>query len=353
MTKQKKTYMYPIVDFWRSIAVLLVVLAHTLIWWGNPVYLGVFEPSLLGSTGVAIFFVLTSYVLMMSMERLQNKSRSFYIDFMIRRFFRIYPLVIVTVIFYYFSDIPSFFDNGQVFLSAQVSVNGFLQNIFLIQNFTIEKDIIGPLWSLPYEFQMYFLLPIIFLYITNIELKWKAIFLFFILLLLFFVMKSKVDSVNELLHYIQIPDYAKWGLCFIPGVVAYYAKKDFQEKAIPFKYIWIIIGLILFSRMFNYSFMIQVLSAILVGFTLVMFSEDFSQLLKKYSAVISKYSYGIYLSHMLAIYLGFELLGKTWGGWIVFLFTLVILPFLSYHLIEKPFINYGKSFCIKKFAKVR
>jgi peptidoglycan/LPS O-acetylase OafA/YrhL len=315
---KNQSYMYPIVDFWRTLAVVLVVFTHTLLWWDNPILFGILEPSLLGSTGVAIFFVLTSYVLMMSLERLKIKSTNFYADFMIRRFFRIYLLSIATVIFYYYTKIPSYFDNVQNFTNIDVSINSFFQNILLIQNFTIEKDILSPLWSLPYEFQMYFLLPIIFVYITNTKRKWKAIFLFFILLLLFFVMKSKVDSVNEILHYFQIPDYAKWGLCFIPGVVAYYAKKDFKVKTISFKYIWTVVGLILFSRMFNYSFMIQVLSAILVGFTLVMFNEDFSPKLKKYSSIISQYSYGIYLTHMLAIYLGFELFGRTWGAGLCF-----------------------------------
>lgn len=103
--------------------------------------------------------------------------------------------------------------------------------------------------------------------------------------------------------------------------------------------------------MLDYDFFIQILSAILVGFTLVMFKDDFHPFLKKIYATISKYSYGIYLSHMLAIYLGFELFGKSLTGWSVFLVSLFILPMLCFNLIEKPFIDYGKRLCIKKYKK--
>ncbi|GIT98135.1 acyltransferase [Sulfurovum sp. TSL1] len=344
-------YMYSLVDLWRSVAVLLVVVAHTLLWWGNPVFLGVFEPSLLGSTGVAIFFVLTSYVLMMSLERLREKSEHLYTDFMLRRFFRIYPLSLIVVLFYYLTQVPSYFENGIYFRYPEISFSGFIQNLLLIQNFTIPPDILGPLWSLPYEFQMYFFLPILFYYIKDTDTKWKMIFLFFILLLLFFVLKTKVDSVNKLLLYIQIPDYAKWGLCFIPGVGAYYAQKEYEGKIIPSQYILVVIVIILFARMINYHFFIQVFSAILIGFTLVLMNDNYGHWLKKLTEIISKYSYGIYLTHMLAIYLGFELFGATFLGWTVFLASLLVLPVLCYHLIEKPCIDWSKKYCSLKFSK--
>ncbi|WP_442496912.1 acyltransferase family protein [Methylobacter sp. sgz302048] len=343
--------MFAIVDLWRSIAVFLVVLAHTLTWWGNPVFFKFIKPSLLGLTGVAIFFVLTSYVLMFSLDRLKKTSNKLYIDFITRRFFRIYPLAIIAVILYYHFNIPSYFENGTDFLPAYVSVSGLIQNILLIQNFTVEKDILGPLWSLPYEFQMYLLLPIIFTYIGNTDSKWRGIFLFFILCLSFFVATDKMDTINKLFSYFEIPAYTKWGLCFIPGVMAYYAQKEFSGKKLNFAYIWPILGLILFSRILNYNFFIQILSAILVGFTLVIIKDDFNPYLKKMCSTISKYSYGIYLSHMLAIYLGFELFGKSLIGWMVFLMSLFILPVLCFHLIEKPFMDYGKRLCLKKYTR--
>jgi peptidoglycan/LPS O-acetylase OafA/YrhL len=307
---------------------------------------------LLGSTGVVIFFVLTSYVLMMSLDRLQKTSNRLYIDFIMRRFFRIYPLAIFFVIFYALTNLPGHFEKGRSAMEGiHVNFSDFIQNLLLIQNFTIEKEILGPMWSLPYEFQMYLLLPIIFLIIGSTDSKWRGIFMFFILCLVFFVANEKINNINNLFSYFQIPEYAKWELCFIPGVIAYYAQKSFKAKQINFNYIWPILGLILFSRMLDYDFFIQILSAILVGFTLVIINDNFHPYLKKVYAVISKYSYGIYLSHMLAIYLGFELFGKTLIGWSVFLSSLLILPVLCFHLIEKPLIDYGKRLCEKKYNK--
>lgn len=343
--------MYPIVDLWRAIAVLLVVLAHTLLWFGNPIFLKYLEPSLLGSTGVAIFFVLTSYVLMLSMERIKLKSKHFYLDFMTRRFFRIYPLSVVIVIFYFFTNIPAYFPDGGELTSVNSTFMGFIQNLLLIQNFTLEENMIGPLWSLPYEFQMYLALPLIFLFFTTKDKKIQGLFLFFILCLAFFVANDKISNINNKFLYFQIPDYTKWGLCFIPGVIAYYIQKDLEIKKINFNYFWPILLLILFSRMLDYDFFIQILSAILVGFSLVLINDNFHTLLKKVSIIISKYSYGIYLTHMLSIYVGFELFGNTFLGWFTFIFTLIIFPLICYHLIEKPFIDIGKKLSIKYFER--
>jgi peptidoglycan/LPS O-acetylase OafA/YrhL len=63
--------MFQIIDSWRTIAVLLVVVTHLFVYFGNPND-GFVEPGLVGSKGVAIFFVLTSYVLMYSLQRLKG-----------------------------------------------------------------------------------------------------------------------------------------------------------------------------------------------------------------------------------------------------------------------------------------
>lgn len=345
-------YIYPIVDLWRAIAVLLVVSAHTLLWFENPIFFKYFEPSLLGTTGVAIFFVLTSYVLMFSMDRIKEKSKYFYIDFINRRFFRIYPLAIFIIIIYGFFSIPSYDDaNGQVVIYGLNNFDVFIQNILLIQNFTRVDEIVEPMWSLPYEFQMYLVLPIIFLFFITKDKKIQGLFMFFILCLAFFVAHSKIENINEKLVYFQIPSYAKWGLCFIPGVVAYYVQKDVKITKINFSYFVPIIILILLSRMLNYNFFIQVFSAILVGFTLVVLKDDFNGLIKKTAFIISKYSYGIYLTHTLSIFIGFHVVGNSFLGWVTFIVTLIVFPLFCYHLIEKPFINFGKSISIKYFER--
>jgi peptidoglycan/LPS O-acetylase OafA/YrhL len=76
----------PNLDFVRSIAVISVVVEHTLLALGVQ-QIGVFPVQYIGVLGVLVFFVLTSLVLMWSLERRPSAT-----DFFIRRFFRIYPL---------------------------------------------------------------------------------------------------------------------------------------------------------------------------------------------------------------------------------------------------------------------
>src|SRR4051812_41143854 len=83
-------------DILRAVAVLAVVVSHALILTTpNPAPDALFN---LGHVGVLIFFVHTSYVLMLSLERQSQKAPDrLWSRFMIRRVFRIYPLSIVGV----------------------------------------------------------------------------------------------------------------------------------------------------------------------------------------------------------------------------------------------------------------
>ena len=59
-----------------------------------------------GRLGVLIFFVHTSLVLMLSMERGKLRSKELYLNFYIRRIFRIYPLSIVAVLMVITFELP-------------------------------------------------------------------------------------------------------------------------------------------------------------------------------------------------------------------------------------------------------
>src|SRR5271168_3671117 len=87
----------PNLDFLRSMAVLMVLADH-LTRHFHLDRLGPLEFANLGIFGVLLFFVHTSLVLMHSMRRSGLNGIDLAKEFYIRRFFRIYPLSIVTIL---------------------------------------------------------------------------------------------------------------------------------------------------------------------------------------------------------------------------------------------------------------
>src|SRR2546423_15543731 len=83
---------------------------------------------------------------------------------MLRRGFRLYPLSILIVLAVYFLKIPAADFRAGVLLPVHVDTVGLLANVLLVQNLTYAPYIVAQLWSLPFEIQMYLLLPTLFLF---------------------------------------------------------------------------------------------------------------------------------------------------------------------------------------------
>src|SRR5208282_2014964 len=94
----------PNLDLLRTVAVLSVLTDHIAATFGiaqrHPLFWA------LGRWGVLLFFVHTSLVLMMSMERLGLSDWQLYSAFYIRRFFRIYPLSVAVITIVLLARIP-------------------------------------------------------------------------------------------------------------------------------------------------------------------------------------------------------------------------------------------------------
>jgi peptidoglycan/LPS O-acetylase OafA/YrhL len=61
------------------------------------------------------------------------------------------------------------------------------------------------------------------------------------------------------------------------------------------------------------------------------------------SAAIAKYSYGIYLFHLIAIYYCFDwMTGPTWLRVAASIALTAVASVVSYHALEEPLIEYGR-----------
>lgn len=336
----------PKLDFLRTVAVLMVTGAHLFLYLGDPIYLGVFQPSLLGPLGVVLFFVHTSLVLMLSLERqIETMGEHRWISvFYIRRIFRIYPLSIAAVLATYFFHLPlGELQAHRLISNAHQSVGMLAANLLLVQNFFKNSNLIGPLWSLPFEMQMYLVLPFCYLWARKVKTPSALHALWPFLALVAFTVVPKITKINGSLTGFEIPQFFLYIPCFWAGIIAYRAH---WEKPKSFSFYIFPAAMVLFSVAFmlSYDKIKYIFVAYACGALLPWVGEPSSLGLKKTCQWVARYSYGIYLFHYVSMWFGFEVLKGLpgliqWGG---FTSSLLVLSVGSYHLLEKPFIRIGQ-----------
>jgi len=317
----------PNLDLLRTVAVALVVGSHLSPSIEGGAALKSFNFYTFGRLGVALFFVHTTLVLMMSLERTGPGALAFFV----RRFFRIYPLSVFMVLLM-----------ALLHLRYNEPVTGpqVLANLLLVQNFTGHGSMPDQLWTLPFEVQMYLLLPALFL-VARRSVRWVALICAGALalgLVLFFTVWGARTDVLTPFHYIP---------CFLPGVLAYVLRRPGILSPV-----W------LFAFIAAAAVGVPMLVSAglpetplfwLVCFGLGLLIPACRELtiasLARAAHVVARYSYGIYLTHVLAFWLGFAGLMAAMppvARWGMALLMLAGLPFVVYRVIEEPGIRLGK-----------
>ena len=320
-------------DLLRAMAVLGVLGVHLCL------FLGVLPAKIpfqrIGRFSVLLFFVHTSFVLMYSLER-QNAGRGWrnlFSHFMLRRGFRLYPLSIVVLLVVYLLKIPAADFGAGTMLRTHAGMPGLIANLLLVQNITYSPNIIAQLWSLPLEIQMYLLLPALFLFARRTRSLRP--------LLLLWVAAVVIASVVPMISgRLTIAQYVP---TFIPGVIAYRLSANKTPHVWP-AFLWPV-ALIALALIFVVTQPLDQgwVLCLTTGLIVSRFKEITLPWLRRAAHVVAKYSYGIYLTHMIAVWIGFLYLASlpVAGRWAVFLATLVTIPLLLYHLVEAPLTRYG------------
>ena len=345
-------------DFLRSVAVCLVFLNHL-----GPA-LGIRGVAALGHLGVLLFFVHTALVLMMSMERLQLDGWQLYRTFMIRRIFRIYPLSILAVIL--LAAMP-WQKEAWGFQWGWPGWGAFLSNVALMQNVTGNASTLGVLWSLPFEVQMYAMLPLLFLWLRHggtvraAALGWAlasgiAIAEYWV---------RGATNIDEGLLTRYFP-------CFFGGLLAWRSLRVSRNRwpgwlwpvcvaslVLGYRLLWLVrdfgpgvlLGRVRLSTAIVgmwwpgwVEVLVEGAFCALVGLAIPCFREIQWTWLKTVSKRVAQYSYGIYLSHPIAIWICFAYWPTRWAvlnllGSIALTGTISVA---SFHLLEQPGIQFGK-----------
>jgi peptidoglycan/LPS O-acetylase OafA/YrhL len=314
----------PNLDLLRSFAVLYVVLGHLLTQYPAPVPPQI---SFLGITGVFIFFTHTCLVLMWSLQR-----KPHIVDFYIRRAFRIYPAAIVVILITVFFQLPAL--NADVKTGFQYIHPGALEilaNLLLVHNIHF-RPIVGVTWSLPLEVQMYILLPFLFFFVIRNMVLWPLLLLWCLTAVTVHAALGHTPSTNLVLCI----------LYFLPGIMAYVGFNRWRARIpsglFPFFQIGLTVALLTRASFYNAWFFCLVL-----GLSLPLFKQISSLKVRWIVQQIAKYSYGIYLTHTFANYLGIVVLRNHALALRLSVIVICICVFsaLLYHLVEKPMIDLG------------
>jgi N-acetylglucosaminyldiphosphoundecaprenol N-acetyl-beta-D-mannosaminyltransferase len=347
----------PNLDLLRSLAVLLVFVGHLML------TAGVRGLGDVGYFGVLLFFVHTSLVLMLSMERLGLTGGKLYFAFLIRRFFRIYPLSVLAVL------------SALAFHFPSVSwVSGYLEtgwrenlsNIFLVQNITRSGSVLAVLWSLPFEFQMYAILPLLFIFMRRSQslrvamLTWVA---GVVIASLEYIVRSGGDMDFILTRYAP---------CFLAGVIAWRAMTSRNKSSPGWLWIVFLIALVASYRIVDairvygpgslgalhtglrsdhriwwpqYLDLVRdwVFSGV-TGLAIPLFAQIGSKGINLFSRLVARYSYGIYICHIPILWLCFTRfhIGSAMVAAAVSVVLTGITSFVLYHWLEEPAIRMGK-----------
>ena len=318
-----------VLDTLRATAVLLVLFDHLC------ETLAPIHPYdwYLGRLGVLLFFVHTSCVLMMSMRRTTLVGWPLAWHFYVRRVFRIYPLSILTVLVVLVAGIP------RVAWSLETpdsSVRTVVANLLLVQDLAGVQSVTAPLWSLPLEIQMYVLLPAIFVLTGRGNSLSRAWGIWTVGLLL---------AITSPLPGLRLQMFVP---CFLSGILGF----CLSLRVIPRVPFWIwplsLLGLtglyvgISIVGVAVHSGPAAWLTCLLAGLLLPLVRETTSWV-RPASATVAKYSYGIYLAHMPALWVAFAVLA-AWPRpvqWGVFILLLAGVSALVFHLIEQPLMRLG------------
>ncbi|GAB0155746.1 hypothetical protein CHRYSEOSP005_10080 [Chryseobacterium sp. Alg-005] len=343
-------------DSLRFISFLFVFLHHSSI--PENTILHYFSRS--GGIGVAFFFVLSGFLItyILILEKINNHNKIPLKKFFKRRILRIWPLYYAMVFFAFctplilsFLHLP-YSDEG--YSPKWFFTLTFLENYMMM--YTGSFPNVSPLrvmWSLCIEEHFYIIWGLI---LYGISLK-NIPKLILISIIIPFIAKIiyGIYHIPPLDIFTNL-DYFAFGA--IPAYIFIFRKdiiKRVNEIPAGYKYLFSGVVLIIIVVLSNTSIItdLKYVSLILgvLFSTLILFTLGEKNVFKisdkSVFAWLGKYTYGLYLIHLICIIFLTRIGSQYHLNWVVtvilsFLMT-VLLSFLSYHLFEKQFLKLKKS----------
>jgi peptidoglycan/LPS O-acetylase OafA/YrhL len=325
-------------DALRGIAVMLVVLVHFTL--ENDQAKPIFK---LGVTGVDLFFMISGFVILLTLEKTKNWQ-----DFIVSRFSRIYPAYWASVSLTAVATILMNVLNNQSWVDLPIK---YLANMTMFQNYFKIDDLDEAYWTLQVEVLFYLFMMIVF---VSKKLKKIEIISCFALipvigyhLLLntkFHVLHMRLENYLSLLGHFPL---------FFAGILFYKMK---FEQVTRTRYVLMILCLIIQYILFFDSgtghYRISQLeygSMLIIYFTLfVLYVKDkLNFVVNPLTLFLGDISYNLYLlNNFLGVEFITPLLVKyaKLNFWVasfgVALPVILVVAILTNRYVEKPAMNY-------------
>lgn len=322
-------------DGLRGIAILLVIIFHafsrwpTIVPYGNTY--GEFPLFEYGYLGVQLFFLISGFVILMSLE----KSSSFF-NFIYKRWLRLFPTMLIATILIYATahflyerpaGIPNIYSviPGLIFTEPS-----WVKAITGIPINRLE----GSFWSLYVEFKFYFIFGLTY-FIWGGK---KAIAVIFSMYLVYVI----ADEFNiRLLTVLSNAFSFKFFSWFASGSLAYLY---FGSKNLKYLYLSILVGVVeVFRYQYDITLMLYSMVILLVFFIPVYFEKSRFLIGNKVLLFLGFISYPLYLIHENAMIALICKIHKFVDMPLILLpvISITIIIFISYLIVKiaEPFVH--------------
>lgn len=326
-------------DFLRLLFASLVIVSHSYPLTGKPEEIGILTHGQLdlGSLSVHCFFIMSGYLIMMSLQR--SKSPQEYIW---KRLLRLYPayivLLILTMLFlpviYTGSNIFSeksfwsYFPNALSLYKIQYEVNG------IFENNPYPKAINGSLWSLSYEFTMYLILVFLFSFRKSKSLIFIIVVIF---LISFYCTTTQTGLLGRTMKKIFLQPAEFYRLCtyFIAGSCLVFVNlKKINFSWLKYLLFFSLIVSLYFGIYKNLSYLLLPILILLIGTSTTQYISNIGKKIGDISYGV--YIYGFIVQQTLMYYFRLETIPLMLASMVI----TYILSYASWHLIEKKMLTY-------------
>jgi len=320
-------------DFLRFLLAFIVIIGHIV----RLSDVKVLEPFAIFPVFTG-FFCISGFLITISYNR--TSSLILFFKKRIRRILPAYLIVVITCLVglslvssYSFQE---YFKNPQFYkyLLANLTFLNFVEPCLPgVFGSNVMCAVNGALWTIKIEIMFYLLMPVAMFYINRIKQKHILLLGFYIFAVVYRNIFLHAEGDYTAMLARQLPGMLSYFTC---GMALYYYFDFFKKH----KNIFFIIGLVLLvcEKMYSsYEIFTPFATSVIIYY--IAFSFSWLNNFGKYGDI----SYGIYIFHFpiiqLAVYFGFFAQHNPFFVALCIIVVVLLLGFLSWHLIEKPFLK--------------